>query len=158
MIVCVSQASPGFITQFPPLSASIYFALTWPAYSSSYHQETRSGGHMSRCIELSVYWSETLANSRDEVQTIICLSQAKVEFFRFHLQKQIHLFSYICLNHVCFYIQSSKYGCFDKIAQVHTYIFINNVFLNTYSREYWSNWCWFIDFKNGFDLFLHMNS
>lgn len=32
--VCVSQASLSFITQFPLLSASISFLLTWPVYRS----------------------------------------------------------------------------------------------------------------------------
>ena len=41
------------------------FSQTWPAYISSYHQETRSNGQMSCCIELFVCWSETRAHSSD---------------------------------------------------------------------------------------------
>lgn len=37
--------------------------LNWSAYSSSYHQETRSRGHVSCYTVWSVYWSETQANS-----------------------------------------------------------------------------------------------
>lgn len=56
MIVCVSQASLGFITRFPLWSGSISFLSTWPAYSSPVI--TRRQGQGATCHAV---WSRLFA-------------------------------------------------------------------------------------------------